>query len=369
MDANPRHLSASQERARSAFVWLMRLQGDRVAEADVIEWENWCAAEPENLPAFDEACRFYAELQALKSPDRESFLALAHIQSGPPTRPPAWRFVARAATGWRRFAVAGIAAGALLLVGLLCSWQLGSTAMEARDYRVPRGVQRALVLADRSQVTLASASEVLSNFTVGSRNLELRTGEAYFEVKHDLTRPFVVRAGPLTVKAVGTQFDIRRTTGRTVVVVTEGAVDVMTDEPRESGSPRDAFATTDEAITSVRVHAGQQAVKVSSQRGINVSNANFRAAAAWRAGRLEYIMEPLGSVIEDVNRYTSRRIVIGDNRLRDFVFTGTVFRDHVDEWAGTLAGAFPIRAQSDADGSIRLELQPKDSTTSSDTRR
>jgi transmembrane sensor len=97
-------------------------------------------------------------------------------------------------------------------------------------------------------------------------------------------------------------------------------------------------------------------VRILSQRGINVSNVDSHAAIAWRSGRLEYIMEPLGSVIEDVNRYTSRRIVIADSRLKDLVFTGTISSDRVDEWAATLAGPFHVRTHIDADGVVRLEL-------------
>jgi transmembrane sensor len=362
MSANDRQLSASEERVRAASTWLVQLQGDSVSEADVIAWANWCAADPDNLRAFDDLCRFYSELQALKTTQRESFLSLAQINPEPRARAPIGYIAARAATRRLGLAAAGMMAGALLL-GFACWWQLRSTGTETQDYQVSRGIQKTLVLADQSQITLGSASEVRSYFTADSRDLELRTGEAYFEVKHDHTRPFVVRAGPLTVRAVGTKFNVRRTTDCTVVVVTDGAIDVTTEEGPGSQLP-DASSSTNAAITSVRIHAGQQALRMSSQRGVNVSNVNSAAATAWRAGRLEYIMEPLGSVIDDVNRYTSRRIVIGDTRLRDLIFTGTVFRDHVDDWAATLASSFPLRAQLDADGTVRLEpraeTQPDD---------
>jgi len=362
MNPNGVHISTEEEkRVRAASQWLMELQSNNLSEADVLAWTNWCAADPENLRAFDDVRCLYDELRALKTSDRELFLSIAHIDAIKHVHERREPRVARTAHRARRVIAAGVAAS-VLFVGLLW-WQLGSSGIEARDYQVARGAQRAVVLADDSQVILASASEVFSRFTADTRFLELRAGEAYFEVKHERTRPFVVKAGPLTVRAVGTKFNIRRTTDRTVVVVMDGVVDVTTKETLAIEPSRDAWERNEGVTTTVRVRTGQQAVRASAQRGLNVSDVNSAAAIAWRGGRLEYIMEPLGSVVEDVNRYTSRRIVIADKRLKNLVFTGTIFQDRVDEWAMTLAGAFPIRAKIDANGTVRLEAQSEDKLT------
>lgn len=362
---------AAEERIRKASEWLMRLQGDSVPEAEVHAWLNWCAADAENLRAFEDVRKLYKQLQGLNSTDRQSFISLANVDVRRVINGVIRRFAVLAFARGGRAVAATIAVSLLVVGGVFGRWHLSSSTVEAHDYQVARGFQKSLILADRSRVTLASASEMSSNFTTDTRYLELRTGEAYFEVNHDRDWPFVVRAGPLTVTAVGTKFDIRRVSNRTIVVVTEGAVDVTTEETVTSPSPLGVLTRNkEEATTTVRVHAGQQAIRAPMQRGLNVSDVNSVAAIAWRYGRLEYIMEPLGSVVEDVNRYTSRRIVISDARLSDLVFTGTVFRDHVDDWARTLPSAFPIRATISADGTtIRLEAQTSKPAAASDMRR
>ena len=356
------------DRIRRASEWLMRLQGDSVPEADVVAWLNWCAADAENLQAFDSVERLYNQLQSLPPVDRNSFLSLANVDVRRRKAAGLRQSAIRAGARRYRVAVAAIAVG-LLIVGSLFGWLHVSSSpqtIEARDYRAPRGFQKAVVLADRSRLTLAGDTEVHSHFTADVRYLELRAGEAYFEVSHNRARPFVVEAGPIRVTAVGTKFNIRRASSRTIVVVTEGAVDVTTKdavtETEDATSPLrlGVLPPNEEGVTTtVRIHEGQQAIRLATEHGLSVSNVRSAAAIAWRDGKLEYIMEPLGSVVEDVNRYTSRPIVIGDARLSNLIFTGTIFRDHADDWVWNLQSAFPIRAEMTTDGTIRLETAEK----------
>ena len=59
--------------------------------------------------------------------------------------------------------------------------------------------------------------------------------------------------------------------------------------------------------------------------------------------------EPLRYVIQDVNRYSQRPIVIADARLGDLQITGTVFQTNVLGWVQSLEAAFGIHADIQAD--------------------
>jgi transmembrane sensor len=77
---------------------------------------------------------------------------------------------------------------------------------------------------------------------------------------------------------------------------------------------------------------------------------------AWRKGQLQYIDEPLAAVIADVNRYTRKKIVLTEPTLRDRLYTGTVYRDRIEDWVKALEEVFPIHAESD-EGQIKLEKE------------
>jgi transmembrane sensor len=332
----------------------------------VAAWLKWCGENNANLEAFERVHLLYDQLRALPTSDRKAF---AKVRPALAT-PNAVLDIYRRWRAWSREhalpLVAGAAAASIATVLVITSPLKRSAPVEAHDYRAPRGLQQALRLADRSHITLASESEVLSHFTPTTRYVDLRRGEAYFEVQHDQSRPFVVKAGAMTVTAVGTKFDVRTAGARTVVAVTEGAVDVTTDEIATTRPP-DLGGHTREAITRpVRLRAGQQAVRESDRPGLTVVDINTAVSTGWREGRLEYVMEPLGSVVDDVNRYATRHIVIEDPSLAQMIFTGTVFIDRVDDWAMTLPTALPVSASVSVDGTVMLKSSGENTSRISD---
>ncbi|MGE0115709.1 MAG: FecR domain-containing protein [Steroidobacteraceae bacterium] len=346
------------DRVSEAADWLVRLQEDSVTEAEIAAWLKWCAADSLNLEAFERVQQLYDQLQSLPSAKKQEFLRLqrAIVTNDPVSagwRPMDW-FKERAWT-----LGAGALAASMTVVVLLMSYNR-TPAVETVVYQAPRGFQQTVLLADRSRVTLASSSKVLSHFTADHRYIDLREGEAYFEVQHDRARPFVVKAGAITVTAVGTKFNVRRTGLRTIVAVTEGAVDVTTDKDRILSNTDQLQDGGNDLTMPVRVRAGQQAIEVPEQHGLAVSDANLGMATGWQQGRLEYVMEPLKSVVADVNRYAAHPVVISDPRVGDLVFTGTVFIDRIDDWAMTLPGAFPITSLVAADGTVMLKFRSDD---------
>jgi hypothetical protein len=70
-------------------------------------------------------------------------------------------------------------------------------------------------------------------------------------------------------------------------------------------------------------------------------------ATDWQSGRLSFDDEPLQYVVDVVNRYSGKRIVIADSRIADLRISGTVLGDHIDGWVASLNTAFGIRATED----------------------
>lgn len=93
-------------------------------------------------------------------------------------------------------------------------------------------------------------------------------------------------------------------------------------------------------------------------RTARLSRVDASQVDGWRNGRLQYDNEPLESVIEDLSRYSHRRIEIGDAAVRTLRVTGTVFKDQDEGWLATLQAALPVRAVEKPDGTVRLESAP-----------
>ncbi|RBL88808.1 FecR domain-containing protein [Chitinophaga flava] len=122
---------------------------------------------------------------------------------------------------WRRNL--SIAATLLVLLGATGFWYM-KTQQQHVIYANNSVTQN--VLPDGSQVTLNKQSSVSY---AGSFNKDRQVkleGEAFFNVAQDPGHPFVIRVNDVTVKVLGTSFNIKSANGKTEVIVESGSVEV-----------------------------------------------------------------------------------------------------------------------------------------------
>ena len=238
--------------------------------------------------------------------------------------------------GSRRLANRWMLAAAVVVALLLGSlvvrdvWQRDSAP--ALVAQTATGERRTLQLEDGSMIAIGGHSTVQVVLSARSREVRLDAGEAFFEVAKDAQRPFIVHVGDTTVRALGTAFNVRRAADRAVVAVAEGAVQVG----------------------NTRLVPGEQVMVDSGGTLRERRSVDAGAVGGWRAGRLQYVNEPLGVVVADVRRYSSREIEIADDAVGALRMTGTVFEDDVDAWLSTVERALPVTIQRDANGRVTL---------------
>ena len=315
-----------------ASEWLLRMDDPSRTEEDVNEWLQWCDEDPENLAAFEVFQKDWRDLDALK------VSAEASEPAQQPPRPPIWRVRRWKATA--RVAVSACVALSALAVILL---------PRVRNHAVPRQqiaatqINRAATLPDGSRVILSAHTSVNVDFNGSKRNLELSTGEGYFKVKHDRRHPFIVHAGDISVTAVGTAFDVRRDPDGVTVTVEEGTVEIAGNVFAKKGLP-----------TTWRAEAGYRLTYSSQGRTAMISSVDTSSALEWRSGELAYIWEPLGAVVEDLNRYSPHKVIIKDPAIGELRYTGTVFTASVADWVKAVEQAYPVRADTTPNGDIVL---------------
>jgi ferric-dicitrate binding protein FerR (iron transport regulator) len=151
----------------------------------------------------------------------------------------------------------------------------------------PRGGQYHLVLADGSKVWLNAASSISypAAFTGSERRVSV-TGEAYFEVSPDKSKPFKVQAGEELIDVLGTSFN----------------VNVYADEP--------VHKVTLEA-GSVKVNAGQLAfllrpgeqTRQDAKSFGKTDKVDMDEALAWKNGDFVFNNEDLSSILRKLSRW------------------------------------------------------------------
>ena len=320
-DSNENTLRATAAR------WAVRR--DRgLSAAESIDYELWLAADPRHAAAMQRTSAAWSLLDRIPESAAAPILAAA----------------TRRRSFWRRTVTFGsLAAAAALAVGLFV-WSrplpadptLSAPALSATT------TPRLVTLSDGTVVQLNTGGAVVEEFTADTRHVTLTRGEAHFAVAKNPTRPFIVQAGSLQVRAVGTAFNINLQSAAVDVIVTEGRVQLTTGTP-------DAPA----------LNAGERATLRRAADGPTLVVARIDAAAitqtlAWREPLMRLGGATLAELAAEFERATGRRLVLADPALADLRFGGRFRADDIDGFTHLLASTLDLDVERTADGAIVL---------------
>lgn len=216
---------------------------------------------------------------------------------------------------------------------------------ERDHYRTAHAEQRSWRMPDGSTVHLNSSSEIRVRFDGRQRRIELVRGQALFQVAKDARRPFWVYAGDTAVKAVGTEFDVYRQPGRTLISVLEGRVSVF--EQARHALDDDASDGMRQLIP--RLDADQQAMISGRSAEVSQRGGTVRKTVAWLQRQVVFDHDPLGSAIEEFNRYAERRIRVDGAELRATQISGIFSAYDADSFLRFLERQPDIRVERGAE--------------------
>lgn len=262
--------------AEEAAGWFLKLNDPACNEAERQEFETWLAANATHRSEYQQYVQLWRNLD----------------QVGGVTTP-----------SRRRKARTGIALAVLVAMLGTVQWAISreeiiTTALGQRQH---------LVLADGTAVDMNTATVLRVAMSGFTRKVTLEQGEALFNVAHSALRPFEVHAGGGILRDIGTSFNVARENEKTTVAVLEGEVQVRLNNLASAAV--------------VMLHGGEQLAY--SEHGLSaISALDAKAATAWREGRMSFHDTPLAEVINQINRYHTRQIVLTDARLSGLKVSG-----------------------------------------------
>lgn len=224
-------------------------------------------------------------------------------------------------------------------------------------YLTDVGQQSLAQLPDGSMLTLGGSSRVKLAFSRTERRVLLDQGEVFFDIAKDSARPFIVTLGSSEIEAIGTMFNINKRQDVVTISVLEGIVDVHGQPQIAKVDAAPAAQVSRPVRHTERLSQGQE-LELDRRAGTlsRLSQSiNLERANDWRQGRLAYVNERLDRVLEDVNRYSARTLILGDPVLGELRYTGTVFSSQIDAWIEALQQTFNIKLSSAGDNIVLLQ--------------
>lgn len=212
------------------------------------------------------------------------------------------------------------------------------------------------VLDDGSVVELNRTAAIEVDFTPAFRRVRLLRGEAHFTVAKNADRPFIVTAGGVETRAVGTAFNVKLDTEHIKVLVTEGKVRVGTAAPIET-TTQQATAAEDAPL----VAAGQQAViKRDTTNGqisptvLTLTPEQIAAQLAWQPRLLDFSDSNLSEIVSAFNRHNSLQLVLADPSLKLLKLSATFRSDNVAGFIRLMEADFGIRIERQTPSEVLL---------------
>ncbi len=342
--------SFSESIEARAAAWIAQ-RDDGLSSAEAAEFARWRAEDPRHEAAVARLEATWSALAGLRDfrpeasrhPDRD--LLGSARESRPASR---WRWPA---------ALAGAAAlVCVVLVGMSLKGRLGSVPPDAGQvYATTQDGYQRVALPDGSNVELNASSEVEVRFTTAQRRVRLVRGEAHFVVAKDRSRPFVVDAGALAVRAVGTAFNVRLGTKDIEVLVTEGRVAVADSrqvravetvpaaEPAQSSVATELVANHRLVVpVPLRVALGESELAPRIER---VTPEGVRESLAWQGPRLVFADTPLADAIEQFNRRNPVQLELGDPDLAVLPIGGSFRAENVEAFVRLLTAGGEMVAE------------------------
>lgn len=152
----------------------------------------------------------------------------------------------------------------------------------------PKGGQYSVTLSDGTKVWLNAASSLSypASFTGKERRVEL-VGEAYFEVHHNASQPFIVSTREQQIRVLGTSFNVNayQDENKTVTTLVNGRVQLSRDGKNEAP----------------QLHPGEQSVLAGA--GFEIAEVDASLFVAWKDGQFRFKATPLTEVMRQIERW------------------------------------------------------------------
>lgn len=286
-----------------------------INEAGKQQLAEWLAADPSH----QEVWNTYSERWAIAaSPffmekEKEDFQTCfsSLVRSGQPKK--------RRLNGWMWYSIASTVLICLMIGVSLYSGKKKSLSAEALTVTAewparivtPLGSRSEAILSDGTHVWLNSGTELsfIYDKRQGVRKASL-DGEAYFEVMRDTLRPFIVQTKELSVKVVGTKFNVKAYSNDESenVSLLSGCVNVSLDQMQST----DDYMLLPHNQLNLDVEAKN--VEIHSFAGTD--------AIAWIEGGYGFTNLKFRQIVKDLERKYGVEIILWSKRLADQTFSG-----------------------------------------------
>lgn len=214
------------------------------------------------------------------------------------------------------------AIAAILIIGLIFNVLIPSNTVKPTEnlqvFSVPLGSRSKVILADGTEVSLNSGSELKysSGFSSSNRVVSL-TGEGFFSVKSDPKHPFTVKTSDFDIKVTGTKFNVCSYPDNkfSATTLAEGKIGLQMNGSSEI----------------LEVAPGEKFQIDRETQKFSFSDADVESEIAWKDGEFIFRKIPFPELVHRLERCYDVKLNCSGSELQNYAFTGR-FKNQETIW-------------------------------------
>lgn len=182
----------------------------------------------------------------------------------------------------------------------------GEREIKYNKVEIPRGGEYQIVLGDGTRVYLNAQTELRfpESFASSEQRLVYLSGEAYFEVTKDPSKPFIVQCKDYAVKVLGTSFNVNSYEGdeTSKTTLATGKVEIDMDGKQTILNP------------------GQQAIIKNGE--VNVKEVDVEVYTTWMFDNFRFQSESIQEIMTKLSSWYAIDVFYMNESVRNYHFTG-----------------------------------------------
>lgn len=327
MDTKPKNITVSQ-----AAQWYARLHAPDCSERDRAAFKAWLAGSAEREQAYKSVLDAASLVSQQLGTDPRIRAMLSEAIQAPEQKNASVRKVSGLFGYGSRYAAAVV-----MFVGIAAFFTFGGNQdfddSGTQHYANNELTKQRIELSDGSVVYLDVGAKLNVAMSKQERRLDLETGRAFFEVAHDKARPFSVAKGGTKVVALGTRFQVDVVPENQTVNVTLAEGSVAVTNRTQADNWREVLVPGQQLLIDNLLHRRQ------------ILMVKTDTVTSWSTGFLAFEGVPLRKALEEINRYSKVKVVLGDNSLAEIPIAGNfIAGGDTNDFVETLTAVLPLRS-------------------------
>lgn len=203
-----------------------------------------------------------------------------------------------------------------------------------------KGIRKNITLPDGTNVWLNSESRLLYDKTMVNRDERIirLSGEAFFDVKHDKKHPFIIHTNKISIKVLGTSFNVRayENDDRTETTLIKGSVELsVNSRPKEKIilKPSEKFILNEQSGSADPEPSKMKGAKMIIEyvAPVIVASKEYVRETSWTDNCLVFKNESMEELVPKLERWYNVNITIKDPKIKKYRYTGVFSKESIDQ--------------------------------------